>query len=148
MHSLPLAHTLVYIRLVPRNRLRIPFFGSLVKAGFPSPASDYIERVCDLNDLCIHNAEATYFVRVDGDSMIDEHIMPGDIMVVDCSLETVNGRIVVAWYNGAHTVKRLRTAPPLIVLEPANEKYEPIYIQPGDDFKLFGVVTFVIHKTT
>lgn len=136
-----------FIRAVARQRLRIPFFGSLIRAGFPSPATDYIERVCDLNDLCITNAEATYFVRVTGDSMTGDHILPGDILVVDCSREVVDGRIAVVWYNGEHTVKRIRQTPPLLVLEPSNPAYQPLYVQPGEDFRVFGIVTFVIHKT-
>ena len=66
------------------SRLKIPFFQSLIQAGFPSPATDYMERVCDLNDLCIANAEATYFVRVMGDSMNGDRIEPGDVLIVDC----------------------------------------------------------------
>ena len=140
------------IRAVVSSKLRIPFFQSFVQAGFPSPATDYMERVCDLNDLCVHNPEATYFVRVTGDSMIGDRIEPGDVLVVDCSREAVEGRIAVVWYNGEHTVKRIHyrngePAPPMIVLMPSNSKYEPIYVHPGDDFRVFGVVTFVIQKT-
>lgn len=129
------------------QRLRIPFYGSLIRAGFPSPAENYVERVCDLNDLCVSNAEATYFVRVTGDSMTGDRIEPGDVLIVDCSREAVDGRICVVWFNGEHTVKRIHYADPLIVLVPSNTKYKPIYVQPGDDFKVFGVVTFVIQKT-
>lgn len=135
------------IRATVSAKLRIPFFQSLIQAGFPSPATDYMERVCDLNDLCIHNAEATYFVRVTGDSMTGDRIEPGDVLIVDCSRETVDGKICVVWYNGAHTVKRIHYSPPMVVLMPSNPKYEPIYVHPGDDFRVFGVVTFVIQKT-
>lgn len=134
-----------------RTRYRIPFYGSHVQAGFPSPADNYVERSCDLNDLCISNLEATYFVRVTGDSMIGDHIVEGDVLVVDCSRKATEGKIVVASYNGEDTVKRLHfyTGGPAgdgVVLRASNPKYEPIYIQPGDDFRIFGVVTFVIHK--
>ena len=135
------------IRATVSAKLRIPFFQSLIQAGFPSPATDYMERVCDLNDLCIHNAEATYFVRVTGDSMTGYRIEPGDVLIVDCSRETVDGKICVVWYNGAHTVKRIHYSPPMVVLMPSNPKYESIYVHPGDDFRVFGVVTFVIQKT-
>ena len=135
------------IRATVASRLRIPFFASLVRAGFPSPAENYVERVCDLNDLCIANAEATYFVRVTGDSMRGDRIEPGDVLIVDCAREAVEGRICVVWFNGEHTVKRIHYAPPLVVLVPSNPDYEPIYVQPDDDFRVFGVVTFVIQKT-
>ena len=135
------------IRATVSTKLKIPFFQSLIQAGFPSPATDYMERVCDLNDLCIHNAEATYFVRVTGESMVGDRIEPGDVLIVDCSREAVDGKICVVWYNGAHTVKRIHYSPPMVVLMPSNSKYEPIYVHPGDDFRVFGVVTFVIQKT-
>lgn len=127
-------------------RLRIPFFGSLVRAGFPSPAENYVERVCDLNDLCVTNAEATYFVRVTGDSMTGDRIEPGDVLIVDSSREAVDGKIAVVWINGEHTVKRVHYAGDMIVLMPSNPKYAPLYVHEGDDFRVFGVVTFVIQK--
>ena len=134
------------LRAVVTSRLRIPFFASPVKAGFPSPAESFVERVCDLNDLCISNAEATYFVRVTGDSMIEDRIDEGDVLIVDCSREPTEGKICVVWFNGEHTVKRIHYAPPLRVLLASNPNYAPIYVQPDDDFRVFGVVTFVFHK--
>ena len=135
------------VKVVVTSRLCIPFFTSPVRAGFPSPAENYIEQVCDLNDLCITNEAATYFVRADGDSMIGDRIAAGDVLIVDCSREAVDGKIVVVWLNGEHTVKRIHYTTPLIVLMPSNPKYTPIYVQPTDDFRIFGVVTFVIQKT-
>jgi DNA polymerase V len=146
-HSIASKNTLKKpVRAAIGPRLRIPLFSSPVRAGFPSPAENYVERVCDLNDLCITNQEATYFVRVMGDSMTGDRIEEGDILIVDCSREATEGKICVVWFNGEHTVKRVRFAPPLIVLIASNPIYEPIYVQPGDDFKVFGVVTFVFHK--
>lgn len=134
------------IKAVVFRRLTIPFFTSSVRAGFTSPAENYIERVCDLNDLCITNEEATYFVRVEGDSMVGDRIEAGDILIVDCSLEAMEGKIVVVWHNGAHTVKRIHYADKMIVLMPSNPKYMPIYVHEGDDFRVFGVVTRAIIK--
>jgi DNA polymerase V len=139
------------IKATINTRHFIPFYGSCVHAGFPSPADNYIERACDLNDLCISNLEATYFVQVTGDSMIGDHIVEGDVLVVDCSRKATEGKIVVASYNGEDTVKRLHyhTGGPAgkgVVLRASNPRYEPIYVKPGDDFRIFGVVTFVIHK--
>lgn len=135
------------LRAVVISQLRIPFYESLVRAGFPSPAENYVERVCDLNDLCITNPEATYFVRVTGDSMSGDRIEPGDVLIVDCSREVIEGKIVVVWFNGEHTVKRIHYAPPLVVLMPSNSMYDPIYVHPDDDFRVFGVVTFIIQKS-
>ena len=134
------------LRAVVGTPLSIPFYESLIRAGFPSPAENYVERVCDLNDLCITNREATYFVRVTGDSMTGDRIEEGDILIVDCSRDAVEGKICVVWFNGEHTVKRVHYADPLIVLVASNPAYPPIYVQPDDEFKLFGVVTFVFHK--
>jgi len=134
------------LRAIVTSRLHIPFFASPVKAGFPSPAESFVERVCDLNDLCITNAEATYFVRVTGDSMNGDRIDEGDVLIVDCSREPAEGKVCVVWFNGEHTVKRIHYAPPLRVLLASNPNYDPIYVQPDDDFRVFGVVTFVIQK--
>ena len=78
--------------------------------------------------------------------MTGDRIEPGDVLVVDSSREAIEGRIAVVWFNGEYTVKRIRHAHPLVVLEPSNPKYDPIYVQPDDDFKVFGIVTFVIQK--
>ncbi|GAA4462375.1 translesion error-prone DNA polymerase V autoproteolytic subunit [Nibrella saemangeumensis] len=128
------------------SKLLIPFFQSYVQAGFPSPADNYLERVCDLNDLCVTNAEATYFVRVTSDSMFDDRIEAGDVLVVDASRDPVEGKIVVASLNGDHTVKRIHYSRDGVVLLPANNKYKPISVKAGDDFRVLGVVTYVIHK--
>ncbi|MBO0951565.1 LexA family protein [Fibrella forsythiae] len=134
------------VKATVTTRLHIPFYASLIKAGFTSPAENYVERVCDLNDLCVTNPEATYFVRVDGDSMSGDRIEKDDVLVVDCSQEATEGKIVVIWLNGEHTVKRIHYAPPLVVLVASNPKYNPIYVQPDDNFRVFGVVTYVIFK--
>lgn len=134
------------VQLVATTQQRIPFFTSLVQGGFPSPAESYIEKVCDLNDLCITNPEATYFVRVTGDSMSGDRIEPGDVLIVDCSRPPGDGRIVIVWYEGGHAVKRIRYADQLIVLESSNPKYLPIYVHPGENFSVVGVVTFNLQK--
>lgn len=128
------------------SRLLIPFFQSFIQAGFPSPAENYLERVCDLNDLCITNAEATYFVRVTGDSMSGDRLEPGDVLVVDCSRDATEGKVVVVWLNGEHTVKRIHFEGDEVFLVAANPRYPTIPVRHGDDFRIFGVVTFVIHK--
>jgi DNA polymerase V len=113
---------------------------------FPSPAENYLERGCDLNDLLTPNREAAYFVRVDTDSMVNDNIHKGDILIVDRSALALSGSIVFVWLNGEHYVKRIQYVEELTVLMSANENYEPVYVHPGENYKLFGVVTYVIKK--
>ena len=135
-----------FIKVAVQSSISIPFFNSYVAAGFPSPAENFIERECDLNELCITNQEATYFVRVGSDSMSGDGISPSDILVVDCSREPTEGRIVVVWLNGDHAVKRIHYTGEMVVLLSSNSKYLPIYVHPHDAFKVFGVVTNVIKR--
>jgi DNA polymerase V len=119
----------------------IPFFSSMVQGGFASPAENYIERRLDLNDLCITHPEATYFVRVTGDSMSGDRIEPGDVLVVDSSRSPSEGKIVVVFYDGGHSVKRIRYVGNMVMLESSNPNYTPIYVHAGEAFSVMGVVT-------
>jgi len=119
---------------------------SSVSAGFPSPADDYIEGRLDLNQHLIRHPAATFFVRVDGDSMIDAGIHPGDILIVDRALEPKDRNVVIANINGELTVKRIRIKYKKILLMPENENYPPLPIPADMDFQVWGVVTYVIHE--
>ncbi len=123
----------------------VPLFLDAVSAGFPSPASDYCERKLDLNELCVKKPAATYFVRAQGDSMIDVGIFPGDVLVVDRSLNAQHGDIVIASFAGELTVKKLETNP-VTKLVPMNKQYQPISIPEGAELEIFGVATTVIHS--
>jgi DNA polymerase V len=116
-----------------------------VTAGFPSPADDYVEGRLDLNAHLVKHPAATFFVRVAGDSMIGAGIHPGDILVVDRSLEAVDKRVVIAVVNGELTVKRLRMTQGRITLAAENPAYAPMEIRPDMEFEIWGVVTTVIH---
>ena len=124
--------------------LHIPLFLERVAAGFPSPALDYVEQRLDLNQLCIKRPAATYFVRVEGLSMINAGIYPDDLLVVDRSITAQSGDIVVASLNSEFTVKTLELAP--LRLVPQNDDYQPILITEADDFEIFGVVTNIIRS--
>jgi DNA polymerase V len=126
--------------------LPLPLFLAKISAGFPSPAEDYIEKELDLNELCIKHPAATFFVRVEGESMCNAHIHSGDILVVDRALSPSNGSIVVALLNGEFTVKRMRISQRKMFLEAENNTYAPIEILQDTDFQVWGVVTYVIHK--
>jgi DNA polymerase V len=127
-------------------RLGLPLFTVPVKAGFPSPGDDYVEQNLDLNAYLIQHPAATFFVRVDGDSMIGAGIYPGAILIVDRALEATNGKIVLAVINSEFTVKRLRLFQEKIILEAANPRYPDISVNSHSDFRVWGVVTYVIHK--
>lgn len=133
----------------PANPIRnkLPFFSDLVSAGFPSPADDYIDKKLDLNELLIKHPAATFYVRVNGDSMIDAHIFDGDILIIDKSQQPQSGSIVIAALNGEFTVKRLEITPDGIMkLVPENPSFQSVTITTEDDFSIFGLVTHVIHK--
>lgn len=125
---------------------RLPLFLSRIPAGFPSPADDYIEEDLDLNELVVKHPTATFFVRVEGESMRDAAISPGDILVVDRSLEAKTGKIIIARLDGEFTVKRLQIKGSRITLQSENALYPAIEVDAGSDFQVWGVVTYVIHK--
>ncbi len=89
------------------TRYKLPVFLGRLPAGFPSPADDYIEGKLDLNRHLIKHPAATFFVRVTGDSMLEAGIHSGDILIVDRSLEAIDGNVIVASLDGELTVKRL-----------------------------------------
>ncbi|RPJ13176.1 MAG: translesion error-prone DNA polymerase V autoproteolytic subunit [Desulfobacteraceae bacterium] len=122
-----------------------PLFMVPVMAGFPSPAEDYIEGKLDLNRHLIKHPAATFFVKVAGDSMIDAGIHPGDILIVDRSLEPADKKVVIAVINGELTVKRIRMKNGRIYLMPENKNYKPVEIEKEMKFDVWGVVTNVIH---
>ena len=124
--------------------LEIPLAESGVHAGFPSPADDFLEGSLDLNRLVIRHPEATFFARVEGDSMKDEGIVEGDILVVDKSIEPYDGCLAVAFVDGEFTLKRVRKEPDKILLVPANPKYKVIEISPENEFAVWGVVNWVL----
>ena len=123
-----------------------PLMDSTVAAGFPSPAEERVDRPLDLNELLVRKPAATFFVRAQGESMLDAGIRSGDILVVDRSLEATDGSIVVASVNNEFTVKYLRNACGRASLEPANKKFKPLVFSDGDELRIFGVVTAVIHR--
>jgi len=126
--------------------LLIPIVGMQVPAGFPSPADDFIEGKLDLNTMVIKNPTATFYMRVQGDSMIDANIHDGDMIVVDRSVEAVHGKIVIAVLDGEFTVKRLYRKDGIIKLIPENSNYSEIILHKEQELFVWGVVCFVVHK--
>lgn len=124
----------------------IPFYGASVAAGFPSPADDYVEKRLDLNELLISKPASTFFVRAEGESMLGAGIHPGDILVVDRSVNASVGKVVVCALDGELTVKRLRSKEGKLVLSPENPEYPDIPLNEGAEMVIWGVVTSVIHN--
>jgi DNA polymerase V len=125
--------------------IRLPLFDYKVAAGFPSPAEDSIALDLDLNEYVIKNPSTSFYVKVEGFSMRNAGIFPGDLLVVDRSLEPHDGNIVIAYVDGEFTVKRLKKTRQQIQLVPENEDYPILTIKDGMDFRVWGVVTNVIH---
>ena len=118
-----------------------------IKAGFPSPAEDYLRESLDFNRDLIRHPESTFYGKVDGDSMEDAGICHGDIAVIDRSLEPQNGDVVVGYINGEFTIKFLDLSHQdkgYIELRPANKNYKPIRIDADDRFEVWGVVVWTI----
>lgn len=128
------------------SRLSIPLFLERVSAGFPSPAEDYIEKTLDLNELCIQHPAATFFVRVQGESMVEAGILPNDVLVVDRSLSAKHGDIIIASLESEMTVKQLHLLPPPVRLLPRNSVFHPIIIEGDMVMEVFGVVTNVVRS--
>lgn len=120
-----------------------------IKAGFPSPADDYLHDSLDFNRDLIKNPEATFYGRVSGDSMIVAGICDSDIAVIDRSLQPVDGDVIVAFVNGEFTIKYLdlkHKEEGYIELRPANANYLPIRIDADDNFRVWGVVVWTIKQ--
>ena len=126
--------------------LQRPLLGNSIPAGFPSPAQDYIEETLDLNEFLIAHPSATYFVRVEGFSMVDAGIFPSDILIVDRSLEPAHKKIVIAIVDGELTVKRLWQENNKWYLMPENSEFPTLEITKDMDFTVWGVVVYSLHK--
>ena len=110
-----------------------------IKAGFPSPAQDYIDLAFDLNKELVKNPSSTFYGRVRGDSMVDEGINDGDILVIDKSLPPTDGRKAVCYIDGEFTLKTIRIKKDGIYLMPANPAYKPIKVTEENDLSLIHI---------
>lgn len=124
----------------------LPLVGSTVKAGFPSPADDYLDRPLDLNRALIRNAASTFFVRVEGDSMSGAGIDDGDLLIVDRAIDPNDGVVAICLVDGEFTVKRLQRDGAEWLLMPANPKYRPLRVDASNELTIWGVVTYVIKQ--
>jgi SOS regulatory protein LexA len=131
-------------RLIPRSIASpVRILGS-VEAGFPSPAEEELADTLSLDDLLIENPDATFLLKVSGDSMSEAGILPGDMVIVDKGQAPKSGDIVIAEVDGQWTMKYLRKRGESVTLIPANPNYKPI--KPKNELKIAGVVTAVVRK--
>lgn len=130
-------------RLLPGWESGVKLLG-LVEAGFPSPAEEELLDVLDFDEYLTPNKDASYILKVKGDSMIEAGIQPGDMVIVERKNQYKPGQIVIASVDGEYTMKYLRKQGEKYFLEPANRKYKPIY--PTESFRIEAVVTAVVRK--
>lgn len=135
-------------RAVVETAMARPLYASRPAAGFPAPGDDEVEKPLDLNDLLIDNPDATFFVRVEGDSMEGAGIFSGDILIVDRSVEPKPGRVVVAAVFGEMVVKRLAVEGTALLLVSENAAYQPIRVNEAEDCYVWGVVTGSVRTFT
>ena len=128
------------------TQLDLPLAGTAIAAGFPSPAEEYLDLALDLNKELIKHPAATFYARVKGDSMVDAGIQDGDLLVIDKALEPKDGAIAVCYLDGEFTVKRLAVQEEGVFLMPANAEFKPIQITEENEFLVWGLVAYVIHK--
>lgn len=128
------------------SHLPLPYADEGIHAGFPSPAQDYMELAIDLNKELIKHPTSTFYGRVVGDSMRDEGIEEGDILVIDKSLELMDDDLAVCFIDGDFTVKRVRLESDTAWLVPSNVKYPPIKVTKDNEFIVWGIVTYTIKK--
>lgn len=126
------------------SELKLPFVNEGISAGFPSPALDFVDLSIDLNKHLIKHPSATFYGRVKGESLKNAGISDGDLLVIDRSLEPINGKIAVCFIDGEFTAKRIKKSKLELWLMPENDDYDPIKITEDNNFVVWGVVTHVI----
>ena len=118
--------------------------GEGVSAGFPSPADDFKETRISLDKVAVKNEAATFYARVDGQSMIGAGLDDGDLLVIDRSLEPQDGKIAVCLIDGDFTVKRLKVEKDCVWLMAENKRYKPIQVTEENELMIWGIVTHVL----
>jgi DNA polymerase V len=126
------------------SKLDIPYVEAGISAGFPSPADDFLDLSIDLNKELVKNPSATFYGRVRGKSMIGAGLNDGDLLIIDRSLEPVNGKIAVCFIDGEFTVKRIKITNKVVYLVAENKDYKPLKVTAENDFLIWGMVTTVI----
>ncbi len=131
-------------KLIPNNLFQEVRLLGLVEAGMPSIADESTLDTMNLDNYLIKDRSATYLLEVKGDSMIEEGIKEGDLVVVERKENPKDGDIVIAEVDGGWTMKYFRKKGSVVFLQPANKNYKAIY--PKQEMKISAVVKGVIRK--
>ena len=126
--------------------LNIKLSDTPVNAGFPSPAENHMENTMDLNRALVKNPSSTFYARVKGESMINDGVDDGDLLVIDRSVEPYENCLAVCFLDGEFTLKKVRLDGVDLLLVPANEKFKPIRVKKDNDFYVWGVVRYLIKR--
>jgi DNA polymerase V len=137
---------LVFFKPNQDNIKEIPLAHTGISAGFPSPADDFKELRISIDQEVVKNEEATFYARVDGQSMHGAGLDDGDLLVIDRSREPEDNAIAVCFIDGEFTVKRLKVEAECIFLMPENPNYKPIKVTEDNQLIIWGVVTYVVKK--
>jgi len=129
-----------------KSSVELPFVEEGIRAGFPSPAQDYLDLSIDLNNELIKHPSTTFYGRVKGDSLIEADIHEGDILIIDKSLEAREGDLAVCCVDGEFTLKYIKIEQDVVWLIPANKDFQPIKVTAGNEFVIWGIVTYSIKK--
>ena len=132
---------------INKKKILTPMFLDSVSAGFPSPATDYMENKLDLNEYLIKQPAATFIVKAKGPSMTDAGIISGDLLIVDRSIAPKSNNIVIASIFGDLTVKKLQKKKNSLFLLSANSDYPSIEVKEEMECFIWGVVTYIIHES-
>jgi len=138
--------TLEIFRAETDTEIALPIADEGIKAGFPSPAQDFMDLAIDLNKELVKHPASTFYGRVKGDSMIDAGIHDKDILIIDKSLDPRDGDMAVCFIDGDFTIKYIRIEEKAIWLIPANKQYSPMQVTEDNNFLIWGIVTYSIKK--
>lgn len=128
------------------NDCKAKFITTPISAGFPSPAQDFQEETIDLKKVLFKNELTTFIFRAKGSSMLEANINSGDLIIVDTSIEPLNGDIAVCVVDDDYTLKRIAKSEGKLYLMPYNKNLKPIEVTIDNRFSIWGVLTYSIHK--
>ncbi len=128
------------------SSLPLPIADEGIRAGFPSPAQDFMDLSIDLNQELVKHPSSTFYGRVKGDSMIDAGVHDGDVLIIDKSLEPKDGDMAVCFIDGEFTIKYIKIEEKVIWLVPANKNFHPIKVTEDNNFLIWGIVTYCITR--
>lgn len=128
------------------SSLSLPIADEGIRAGFPSPAQDFMDLSIDLNQELVKHPSSTFYGRVKGDSMIDAGVHDGDVLIIDKSLEPKDGDMAVCFIDGEFTIKYIKIEKKVIWLVPANKNFQPIKVTEDNNFLIWGIVTYCITR--